>query len=239
MWSKLLRAKTGLHLSVENHALKALESKNMIKSIKSVKYPSRKTYMVAKLQPSEDVTGGPFHTDGVLDEEFVYHMAAWAERYIIGRSWWFPPQPEVLKRKSNSVMPQEQAEQMREAALRQRKLMRERETTVLPYSAAYDGYPTIAEITRAINKSGLSGVTLKESEMGQLLDTLRWDGRIEEVPNKKAFRAVRLVSGENGVTLENGLTESPCGRCPVFDLCEEDGPVNARTCEYFQAWLQI
>ena len=39
--------------------------------------------------------------------------------------------------------------------------------------------------------------------------------------------------------LGNGLVEAPCGRCPVFDLCEEGGPVNPSNCVYFQRWLGL
>jgi DNA-directed RNA polymerase III subunit RPC6 len=35
----------------------------------------------------------------------------------------------------------------------------------------------------------------------------------------------------------NGFVEVPCGRCPVFELCEDGGPVNPSTCVYFQRWL--
>lgn len=34
-----------------------------------------------------------------------------------------------------------------------------------------------------------------------------------------------------------GLTETPCGRCPVFTFCKEDGPINPFNCEYFKTWL--
>ncbi|KAK2069181.1 hypothetical protein P8C59_003785 [Phyllachora maydis] len=37
--------------------------------------------------------------------------------------------------------------------------------------------------------------------------------------------------------LRNGLTEAPCGRCPVFELCEVGGPVNPFNCVYFERWL--
>lgn len=37
--------------------------------------------------------------------------------------------------------------------------------------------------------------------------------------------------------LSNGLTEAPCGNCPVFELCEEGGPVSPGSCVYFQRWL--
>lgn len=238
IWSKMLRNKTNLHMATMNRAIKILENKNLIKSIKTVKFPNRKTYMLSKLQPSEDVTGGPFHTDGVLDEEFVYQMSHWTEKYIIGRSWWLPPLAEAKKKSSSKQLTQEQAEQVRAETLRRKGHGRDRDKAMLPYPAGYRGYPTLAEATRAINDSGISGIVMKESEMKQLLDILCWDGRLEKVRNGRAYRAVRLAT-EDGHSLENGLTESPCGRCPVFDLCEEDGPVNARTCEYFQDWLQI
>ena len=35
----------------------------------------------------------------------------------------------------------------------------------------------------------------------------------------------------------NGLSEVPCGRCPVFNMCEVGGPVNAEECVYFDEWL--
>ena len=110
---------------------------------------------------------------------------------------------------------------------------------MLPMHPGYQGFPTLSEVTRAINASGLSGVTMKESEMEQLLDILCWDGRLERIKQGTAYRAVKQVDGEDGVELGNGLTESPCGRCPVFEFCEEGGPVNAKSCEYFQEWLQF
>lgn len=110
---------------------------------------------------------------------------------------------------------------------------------MLPMPPGYVGYPTIHEITKAINHSGLSGVTMKEAEMRQLLDVLVWDGKLHTALNGKAYKSSRMFEEYNGDSADNGLTESPCGRCPVADICEEGGPVNARTCEYFQEWLEI
>ena len=234
MWSKLLRVRTNLHMVTMNRAVRGLEARNYIKSIKTVRFPTRKTYILSKLQPSDDVTGGPFYTDGILDTEFIHQMSAWAERYIIGRTWWHPPQPEhKSKSKSHSKLAQEQAEELRAVEM-QRRQVRERSDAMLPMPPGYKGYPTIIEITKAINASKLSDVVMKPTEMQQLVDILCWDGRLERIKGGKAYRAVRVVEEEN-----NGLTEAPCGRCPVFELCEDDGPVNARTCEYFQDWLEF
>jgi DNA-directed RNA polymerase III subunit RPC6 len=34
-----------------------------------------------------------------------------------------------------------------------------------------------------------------------------------------------------------GQTQAPCGKCPQFVFCEEDGPVNPAGCQYYGEWL--
>lgn len=36
-----------------------------------------------------------------------------------------------------------------------------------------------------------------------------------------------------------GSSEVPCMSCPVFDICEDGGPVNVRTCVYFDQWYDV
>ncbi|KAL8951762.1 MAG: hypothetical protein Q9222_002283 [Ikaeria aurantiellina] len=270
IWSRILRSRSGLHMTVMSRCLKVLEGKNYIKQIKTVKFPNRKTYMLAGLQPSEDVTGGPFYTDGVLDDEFVHQMANWTERYIVGRSWYQHSSdqnhaPHISKRKTSKQheSSKEEAELRRSSALKLSSSSTGREPTkkssmsLLPFPPGYTGYPTVAEITRAVNTSQVSQVMMKEAEMKQLLDILVWDGRIEKMQFGDGYKAIRqaalaVMSGrreqDNDVLTEGGerreeggsaLTEAPCGRCPVMALCEEDGPVSARTCEYFAEWLKV
>ncbi|KAL8713356.1 MAG: hypothetical protein Q9220_002555 [cf. Caloplaca sp. 1 TL-2023] len=270
IWSRILRSRSGLHMTVMTNCLKVLESKNYVKPIKTVKFPNRKTYMLAGLQPSDDVTGGPFYTDSVLDDEFVHQMANLTERYIVGRSWYqhtsdqdHAPHNSKKKGSKQQELSKEEAELQRSFALKSSSTSASREPktsnsiTLLPFPPGYTGYPTIAEITRAVNTSQVSQVMMKEAEMKQLIDILVWDGRIEKMQFGEGYKAIRraalaVMSGqrerdnerlaEGGESKEEGgsaLTEAPCGRCPVMGLCEEDGPVSARTCEYFADWLKI
>ena len=110
---------------------------------------------------------------------------------------------------------------------------------MLPMPPGFTGYPTLSEITKALNASRLSHVIMKEAEILQLLDILVWDARIERVPSMKAYRAVRRVPEPGVSEFGNGLTEAPCGRCPVIEICGDGGPVNATTCEYFEDWLNV
>jgi DNA-directed RNA polymerase III subunit RPC6 len=216
-----------------NRCYKSLETKNLIKAIQSAKFPTRKIYILSHLQPSEDVTGGPYFTDGALDDEFVRHLALWTEEYVVSHSWYRPPRPSSKKVKK-SRMSAEEAE-----ALRSKELdapHTEARRVFLPYPPGYTGYPTLGEITKAINESKLSSVVMKEIDMLQLMNVLCWDGRVTKVMKGNAYKAAR-PNHSDIESAGNGLTEAPCGRCPVFDLCEEGGPVNARTCTYFQQWL--
>ncbi|KAL8746712.1 MAG: hypothetical protein Q9190_001305 [Brigantiaea leucoxantha] len=250
IWSKLIRSRSNLHMAVVTRCLKTLESKNYIKQITSMKFPNKKTYMLAGLQPSEDATGGPFYTDGILDDEFVHQMAHWTERYILGRSWWFPPlsppkESSASRSKSHQKpeendLTREEAEELRNIELRKKQPLKERSENMLPMPPDYTNYPTVSDITAAINRSGLSGVVMKELEMKQLLDVMRWDGKVERVADGRGgYRATRHVMTDENHASGNALTEAPCGRCPVAYLCREDGPVNASTCEYFQDWLEM
>lgn len=135
-----------------------------------------------------------------------------------------------------------------------------------PLPAGYTRYPTIREIARFISDMQITNnTTLSEADVQQLVDVLCYDGLLEpiRVGRRLGYRATRIskqdpvarpppragednvgLAGEPGFTLgaappTNGLMEAPCGRCPVFDLCEEGGPVNPSNCVYFQRWLGL
>ena len=238
-WIRLLRARTNLHMTVMKRCLKSLEAKNYIKPIKSIKFPGRKTYMLAHLQPFEDVTGGPFYTDGNLDEEFVHQMSYWTEKYVVGRSWRRLSAIDTGKKKNKAKSVVKQAENVYAQDSDKLAPERQRGQSMLPMPPGYTGYPTVPEITKAMNASGLSGVVMKEAEMKQLLDVLCFDGRLQEIHIGGGYRAVRQYDESGDDMDRDGLTGAPCGRCPVADVCDENGPVNARTCVYFQEWLEM
>ncbi|KAI2604637.1 RNA polymerase Rpc34 [Hypoxylon sp. NC1633] len=125
-----------------------------------------------------------------------------------------------------------------------------RGTVRIPLPAGYIGYPTAAEITAEIVSMNVAkGQPLRTEHVQELIDILVWENRVEEVNmgDRVGYRAVR-VSKQNPELAKldsedfweprtNGLTTVPCGKCPVFELCEEGGPVWAGGCEYLDKWL--
>ena len=51
--------------------LRTLESKKLIKSVKSVAAPRKKVYMLFDLVPDETLTGGAWYSDQEFETEFV------------------------------------------------------------------------------------------------------------------------------------------------------------------------
>ncbi|EEB08052.1 DNA-directed RNA polymerase III complex subunit Rpc34 [Schizosaccharomyces japonicus yFS275] len=199
IWTKTLKMKTNLHMTVVNRCLKSLESKNLVKSIKSVKHPTRKIYMLYDLAPSSEITGGPWFTDQELDIEFINNLKKVVYKYIHSKSY-----PSKKNHKGSDLL----------------------------WSVDYNGYPSAIQIHDWLRSTNITEVDLSLANVMSLVDVLVYDGKVEKRPDGTTFRAVRQVEG----TID-GYTESPCGKCPLNDVCAVDGPVSPMTCEYFDKWL--
>ena len=112
----------------------------------------------------------------------------------------------------------------------------------IPMPAGYTGYKTLDELTEYILAQKVAtGVVLTSKDLKQLLDVMCFDGMIEtvEMGNIEGYKATRRSVRPETRGPYNRLTEAPCGRCPVFDLCEEGGPVGPSNCKYFEEWLTL
>lgn len=225
-----------MHQSLVPATLKKLEGKGYIKSFQSAGHPKQKIYIISELQPSEGSTGGIFYDQGELDQELLENLMKLVEVYVHRRSWHYPP----LDSSPNKNGKRKRSREEREEPLDDGILNGiKRWTAVLPKPAGFMGYPTALEISNYINDTGIIKEKIMESETRKVVNLLCWDGRIEKVMNGQAYRTILhpLTKYHGGEEPPKGLGESPCGNCPVFDLCDDSGPVNAQTCTYFDDWL--
>ncbi|KAF9534406.1 RNA polymerase Rpc34 [Crepidotus variabilis] len=56
---------------------------------------------------------------------------------------------------------------------------------------------------------------------------------LDSVEGGSVYRALREAP-----TISLGLMETPCGPCPSFEFCKQDGPVNPQECAYYSEWLE-
>lgn len=84
-WTKDIKFKTGLHQNIVAKLLKSLEAKQIIKSVKT-KNSTRKVYMLYEVEPSMEITGGPWFSENELDTEFIEGLAMACYKFIVTRS---------------------------------------------------------------------------------------------------------------------------------------------------------
>lgn len=137
----------------------------------------------------------------------------------------------------------------------QHKFNPETDFTQLVYRAGTENYPTVDNIhfflTTCDVIKGNKSSSLTVPEIQGCLDVLMWDDKLEKIWNVEdgnwGYRTKRGVTfkepGQSMFDIDEdaigtGLTQAPCGRCPVADVCKEGGPVNPQTCVYFASWLE-
>ncbi|KAH8813153.1 RNA polymerase Rpc34 [Xylogone sp. PMI_703] len=254
IWSKTIKAKSNLHDAVFRAAIKHLESKGMISDMKSVEHPMRKLYIKSSIRPSDRSTGGSWYTDSELDEAFIDQLMDVLYKHIRSRSFYRSSSGSSLRKPNKRVkMSVEEVKSARDKSLGQKIKKEDHEEddyvhkkrkydSLWPMPPGYHGYPTLNELTAFIENSKITSTTLSATDIQQLLDILCYDDRIERIiagPEAVAYRAVRKSLKEEEEGPGNGLTDAPCGRCPVFDLCAEGGPVGPSNCEYYTEWLGL
>lgn len=71
IWIRDIRGKSNLIMTQLNKILKNLESRKLIKAVKSVNASKKKVYMLQHLEPDRTVTGGAWYQDQDFESEFV------------------------------------------------------------------------------------------------------------------------------------------------------------------------
>lgn len=225
IWTKTLNARTNLHINVITRCIKSLESQRYIKQVKSVKHPTRKIYILSSMEPSQEMSGGPWFTDAEIDTEFIDSLLNVIWRFVVSLSY-----PNAFGSSGDSLAVAQQS-----------------------YPATYKGYPPVGKIHQFISKSGITNVELSLVDVRTLCEVLVYDGRLERIDGGYSYKATwdSVVAAGGGPEGEDGevqgnvdelamldpFTETPCGQCPVLAYCSPKGLVNAAECLYFDDYL--
>lgn len=161
IWTKTIKAKTNLHQHIVMRCLKSLENQRYIKSIKSVKHPTRKIYMLYNLQPSIDVTGGPWFTDSELDSEFIDSLTTVIWRFIANKTY-----PSAFQPPSHNINPLQAS-----------------------YPHNYTGYVDINNIMDFIISSKITNIELAPNDIRSLCDVLVYEDKLESIELADQYKA--------------------------------------------------
>ncbi|CAH1365268.1 hypothetical protein MTP99_001554 [Tenebrio molitor] len=86
IWIRDIRFKSNLNMTQLNKVLKSLETKKIIKAVKSVSASKKKVYMLYDLEADSSVTGGAWYQDQDFESEFVDVLSQQCYRYLKQKS---------------------------------------------------------------------------------------------------------------------------------------------------------
>lgn len=207
IWIRDIRYKSNLLLTQVNKILKNLESKKLIKAVKSVAQSKKKVYMLYDLEPAQSVTGGAWYSDQDFESEFVEVLNQQCYKFLeqraaIARETKTDP---IAQRNASFTPLHDVWKFISELGISKVQLTKEDIETILN-TLIYDG-----KLERSIVASaGAAG---------------------DSTGQTKLYRAV------NPLVETTGLMRMPCGSCPVFDRCYERGSVSPMKCIYMKDWL--
>lgn len=215
LWTRTLQKRLQAHAKVLERTYKSLEQKGKIKGMKSVKHPTRKMYIVAGLQPSEDATGGAWFHDGNLDQGSIDGVAMWAEKYISDQSW-VAVKPNLQqaeqvedtptkgkgKSKAASIDDEQPRSISPEMHHREQKSKPKRPPTrYYPHPPGHHGYPTAAMITNEVNASGVIKGRLPVTAVTQLLEVMVYDDKLYKMYRELRSDEISLDSTTDQVAM--------------------------------------
>ncbi|KFO29043.1 DNA-directed RNA polymerase III subunit RPC6 [Fukomys damarensis] len=187
IWSRDIRYKSNLPLTEINKILKNLESKKLIKAVKSVAASKKKVYMLYNLQPDRSVTGGAWYSDQDFESEFVEVLNQQCFKFLQSKAETAreSKQNPMIQRNSSFASSHEVWKYICELGISKVELSMEDIETILN-TLIYDG------------KVEMTIIAAKEGTVGSV------DGHM------KLYRAV------SPIIPPTGLVRSPCGLCPWF-----------------------
>lgn len=210
IWSRDIRFKSNLPLTEINKILKNLESKKLIKAVKSVAASKKKVYMLYNVQPDRSVTGGAWYSDQDFESEFVEVLNQQCFKFLQSKAEAArdSKQSPMVQRNSSFATSHEVWKYISELGISKVDLSMEDIETILN-TLIYDG------------KVEMTVIAAKEGTVGSV------DGQM------------KLYRGVNAIATATGLVTTPCGLCPVFDDCCDGGEISPSSCIYLSEWLDF
>ncbi len=187
--------------------------------------------MLFNLQPSIEVSGGPWFTDSELDTEFIESLQTVVWRFVAQKSY-----PNAFGGNHNR---------------NQGKIVRNINIPLQQtYPSNYAGYATVSEIQEFIMNSRITTVDLSANDIRALCEVLVFDDKFERWNGGHTYKATwhSLIEAGGGgeaaslgdIETLDGFSEVPCSKCVNFDFCEGPGSkqaVNVADCIYLDEWL--
>lgn len=115
IWIRNLKTKTGIKDGkAMDKILNKLQNQKLVKTVKNIKAPMQKTYILFHLAPSDEITGGSFYDAGDLDDSLIEDLSNVIVFHVRQMSW--VDEKKHMKREASPILIRDDAEPTTEGA---------------------------------------------------------------------------------------------------------------------------
>lgn len=226
IWNREIRNQTKLPLNQMSKVLKNLETKKLIKAVKSVTASKKKLYMLYDLEPDKSVTGGAWYSGTEFESEYVQVLHEQCYQFVKRRLVSADGKRSFVEARGLSlVSSSEVKEYIDELKISNVQLSLQDIEMVLD-TIVFDGQIEKIAVEKRPDPTSTAKVPVKVEK------TLTSDEEDQESGNHTYYyRAlVKLVDS-------TGLMRVPCGQCPHIHECRPGAVINPEKCLYFERWF--
>ena len=120
IWKQAIKKKLNLHENVVEKALKSLQGSKHVKQLKAARNTAKKTYILYELEPTKDVTGGAWFSEGDIDSELIEIASQLVVQFVRKQSWMSGPKLPKLPSKEREKTAQKKPTQGKTGEKRKR-----------------------------------------------------------------------------------------------------------------------
>lgn len=220
IWNREIRNQTKLPLNQMSKILKNLETKKLIKAVKSVTASKKKLYMLYGLEPDKSVTGGAWYSGNLeFEVEYVQVLQEQCYHFIKRRLLTASSKDFVEARDCSLVSSVEVKEYIDELKISTIKLTLQDIEMVLE-TLVFDG-----SIEKIVEEKQTPDNDIVKSE--KVLTSDEEDGTNLVYKYRALSKSV----------ISTGVMRVPCGQCPYIHECRRGAVINPEKCLYFERWF--
>ena len=223
IWNREIRNQTKLALNLMSKALKNLETKRLIKAVKSVTASKKKLYMLYDLEPDKSVTGGAWYSGTEFESEYVQVLHEQCYQFVKRRLVLADDKRDFIEAKGLSLVSSSEVKDYIDELKISNVQLSLQDIEMVLDTIVFDGM--IEKI--AIEKQPATKTVPVKTEKNLTSD--------EEDQDSKSYnyyyRALARLVGSTGVM------RVPCGQCPHVHECRPGAVINPEKCLYLERWF--
>lgn len=225
IWNREIRNQTKLPLNQMSKALKNLETKKLIKAVKSVTASKKKLYMLYGLEPDKSVTGGAWYSGTEFESEYVQVLHEQCYNFVKRKLVVSESNKDFVESRNSSLVSSlDVKEYIDNLKISNVKLSLQDIEMVLE-TIVFDGLIEKISVKKKTDSNKLA------ERGGDKIMAMSDDEEPENSDTSNYYRALaKLVES-------SGVIRVPCGQCPYIHECRPGAVISPENCLYFDRWF--